>query len=237
MLVCAPIVFLVLFWISAPYGRHERQGWGPEVASRYGWLLMEAPASLIMLVPFFLLPINLGTYVLLFVWQIHYFHRAFIYPFTLKTSNRMPWAVVLMAITFNAANGFLNGWHFVLHADWYDGNWLYRPNFIAGAMLFAIGFFITKRSDAILGGLRVDTGDGYQIPQGFLYRWVSCPNYLGECIQWFGWGLMTLSPAGWLFFFWTLANLVPRAVSHQRWYRETFEDYPTERKAIIPFLF
>jgi hypothetical protein len=28
--------------------------------------------------------------------------------------------------------------------------------------------------------------------------------------------------------------LLPRAISHHKWYKEEFEDYPKERKIIIP---
>jgi hypothetical protein len=34
----------------------------------------------------------------------------------------------------------------------------------------------------------------------------------------------------------TSANLVPRAIAHHRWYRETFPEYPPERKAVLPLL-
>jgi len=236
MMMLAPIVFITLFFVSAPYGRHVRAGWGRTVPSRYGWLVMEAPASLIMLAMFFLVPANLTIYLLLLLWQIHYFHRAFIYPFTTGSARTMPWLVVLMAVFFNLCNGYLNGWHFIINADWYDAAWLLTPHFIAGLSLFGFGYVVTKKSDAILKELKQNSEGGYGIPEGFLYRWVSCPNYLGECIQWLGWALMTLSPAGWLFFVWTLANLVPRAISHQKWYRDQFAHYPQERKAIVPFI-
>ena len=42
-------------------------------------------------------------------------------------------------------------------------------------------------------------------------------------------GLMTLSPAAWVFILWTVANLLPRAISHHRWYQENFPDYPITR--------
>ena len=79
-------------------------------------------------------------------------------------------------------------------------------------------------------------GEGYQVPRGGLYRWVSCPNYLGEIIQWTGWAIAAWSLAGWIFAIWTFANLAPRAIAHHRWYRQTFEDYPPERRALIPYL-
>ena len=45
------------------------------------------------------------------------------------------------------------------------------------------------------------------------------------------WNLPALS-----FAVWTFANLVPRAVSHHKWYRRTFPDYPPARRAVIPAL-
>jgi protein-S-isoprenylcysteine O-methyltransferase Ste14 len=81
-----------------------------------------------------------------------------------------------------------------------------------------------------------NAGEGYQIPHGLGYRWVSCPNYLGEIIQWIGWAVATWSLAGWIFAIWTMANLVPRAIAHHRWYRATFAGYPPGRRALIPYL-
>ena len=34
----------------------------------------------------------------------------------------------------------------------------------------------------------------------------------------------------------TIANLLPRALSNHSWYLESFPDYPKERKALIPFI-
>jgi hypothetical protein len=38
------------------------------------------------------------------------------------------------------------------------------------------------------------------------------------------------------FAIWTIANLLPRALQHHRWYQQTFSEYPAERKAVIPFI-
>ncbi len=236
MVVLALLVFILLFVISAPYGRHARRGFGPLIPVRAGWLVMEAPASLLMLSVFFFVDTNITVYVFLVIWQIHYFHRAFIYPFTLKSAARMPVLVVLMAIVFNTVNAWLNGYHFVLHGDWYDQNWLLRVTTIMGMLLFVTGYWITKKSDKILRDLRGDGTTGYKVPRGFLYEFVSCPNYFGEVVQWIGWAMMTLSPAGWVFVIWTLANLLPRAVTHHKWYIREFTDYPGKRKAMIPFV-
>jgi len=74
----------------------------------------------------------------------------------------------------------------------------------------------------------------YQIPHGGLFKWVSCPNYLGELLEWWGWALATWSLAGLSFAVWGMANLVPRARANHKWYQRNFEDYPVDRKALIP---
>lgn len=235
-LALAPLVFILLFFIKAPYGRHIRRGWGPVLDNRLGWFLMESPAVLVfggILLLF--ADLNNTTILLLMVWQIHYFHRAFIYPWTLKTGKKMPWMILIMAVIFNTSNGYLNAWSIASQADKYTGAWLSSPQFLLGVLVFFAGMALNKISDKQLAALS-RTGGGYQVPHGFAYRWVSCPNYLGEIIQWTGWAIAVWSLAGWIFAIWTAANLVPRAIAHHRWYRETFSDYPAGRRALIPFL-
>ena len=73
--------------------------------------------------------------------------------------------------------------------------------------------------------------------RGGAFELVSCPNYLGEILEWCGWALATWSWPGLAFALYTIANLAPRAVTHHRWYRETFPDYPPKRRALVPYLF
>lgn len=235
-LALAPVVFLVLFYVNAPYGRHLRKGWGPTLDNRLGWFFMEMPAVLVFggVCLGFASP-GMTPLLLFLMWQLHYCHRVFIYPWTLKKGGRMPWLILLMAVIFNTSNGYLNAWSIASHADQYDLAWLSGPQFLAGIALFFGGMALNKVADAQLRRLR-RAGDGYHVPHGLVYRWVSCPNYLGEIIQWTGWAVATWSLAGWIFAVWTVANLAPRAFAHHRWYRETFEDYPAGRRALIPFL-
>ena len=141
-----------------------------------------------------------------------------------------------MAASFNVVNGYLNGrWLFTLGPE-LPVSWLYSPQFLVGALIFIAGLALNLHSDALLRRLRRDGDSGYKIPHGGLFRWVSCPNYLGEILEWIGWAIATASLGGWSFAAWTAANLVPRAISHHRWYRQHFPDYPRERKALIPWL-
>ena len=143
-----------------------------------------------------------------------------------------------MLFRSNTINGYLNAWSIAQHSDVYMTSWLTEPAFIIGVLLFFAGMALNKISDRTLARLarsRRETG-AYQVPYGGAYRWVSCPNYLGEIIQWTGWAIACWSLAGWVFAIWTMANLVPRAIAHHRWYQEQFDDYPPERKALVPYV-
>ena len=59
----------------------------------------------------------------------------------------------------------------------------------------------------------------------------------GEILEWVGFAIMTWCLPGLIFAIWTMANLIPRASAHHKWYRNEFGDYPKDRKAIIPFIF
>lgn len=231
------LIFTVLFFVSAPYGRYLNTKWGLTLKSRTGWIIMESSAPLIMAVCFLLgsKSQNITGIILLFLWEAHYIHRAFIYPFQLRGAEKpMPLLVICLAIFFNAVNGYLNGRYIYTFSQGYPNSWLMDPRFIAGVILFITGFIINRQSDYILRNLRKPGESGYRIANSGLYRWVSSPNYLGEIIIWTGWALATWSPAGLSFAFWTLANLIPRARSHHLWYKKQFPDYPSERKALIP---
>jgi hypothetical protein len=43
----AVAVFVILFFVTAPYGRHARRKTGPTINNGLAWLLMEAPAPVV----------------------------------------------------------------------------------------------------------------------------------------------------------------------------------------------
>ncbi len=239
-LVLAALVFFALFFVSAPYGRHARPGWGPSLNSRLAWMLMEFPSPAVFLACFLWGHGAQGgcVWALVLLWLIHYTHRAFIFPLRLhEHARRTPLLIVLFAILFNVFNGYLNGRYLGLHAADYGPAWIAGPRFLLGALGFAAGFAINLHADQVLIALRRPGETAYKIPRGGFYRWVSCPNYLGELIEWSGWALATWSLPGLSFALWTAANLIPRARAHHAWYRRQFPDYPPGRTAILPFLF
>lgn len=235
----ATVVFIVLFFVTAPYGRHTRSGWGPTVGDRFGWVVMESAAPLIFLACYLVGPGkgSITALVFLGMWEVHYVHRAFIFPFSMRNNaRRMTLVVVGLGFLFNAMNAYLNGRYVFDLSGGYSVQWLSEPRFVIGAAVFLVGFVINRQADWTLRGLRRPNEYGYSIPSGGLYRWISCPNYSGEIMIWIGWTIATWSLAGLVFAVWTAANLVPRARSHQVWYREHFPDYPEKRKALVPLL-
>lgn len=227
----------VLLFVTAPYGRHARKGWGVTVGNRLAWVLMESPAVLVFGLCFVAGEYrdSLAAWCFLLMWQAHYVHRSFIYPFELRgRGKRMPLLIVSIGALFNGLNGYLNGGYLYTFSGGYPADWLLDPRFLVGLALFVTGFAINRWADRTLRRLREANGSDYAIPQGGLYRWISCPNYFGEIVEWLGWAIATWSLPGLAFVVWTAANLVPRATSHHRWYREQFPDYPPERKALVP---
>lgn len=233
----AIFIFPLLLRVIVPYGRHSTDSWGPKLNNRVGWILMELPV-VIVFSWFLFMGSNVKSipvYIFYGLFMLHYANRIFIFPFKMKSKpNQMPWMIVIFAISFNLFNGFFNGYWFGYLAPVYDNSWLYDPRFIIGIILFFTGMYINISSDNKLISLRKGGEKGYFIPYGGLFEYISSPNLFGEIIEWTGWALLTWSLPGFSFMIWTMANLIPRAVDHHRWYHQRFKDYPKNRKAVIP---
>lgn len=237
----AAVSFILLFFVSAPYGRHSRTGWGPLISNRAGWLLMEAPAPILFCFYFLMSDRRTEIVPILFLvlWQSHYFYRAFFYPFSLQKKRSMPSTVVFLGMMFNLFNTYIQArWIFTLSPEGaYTIDWITDPRFMLGVLIFYGGYALNRHAERNLRFLRRLEGIDYSIPRKGLFRLISCPNYLGEIVQWFGWAIAIWSLPGLLFALWTLANLLPRARSHHLWYKNTFADYPRNRRALIPFVY
>jgi hypothetical protein len=229
----AVIMLPILLKITQPYGRHSKGRWGPMMDNRIGWIVMEFP-TLLLFIWLFLngdAEKGVGNWILFSLWTIHYVNRVFIFPLRTKTKKKkMPVVIVLSAIFFNLVNGSINGYWLGHLAGPISFNIL----FAIGLLVFITGFIINQDSDRRLINLRKSGNGGYYIPYGGMFRYVSCPNFMGEIIEWTGYAIMAWSLPALSFAVWTAANLIPRALDHHKWYRKTFPDYPEERKAVIP---
>ena len=172
--------------------------------------------------------------IFLCIWLTHYIHRTFIYPFVIEMTNpKMPISIALSAFFFNVINVSIQAFG-IFYFTQYSEDWFMSPAFIIGLSIFLFGMFINIKSDYIINSMKRNKGPGYHLPDQFLYKYLSAPNYFGEIIEWLGWAILTFSISGFVFLIWVIANLFPRAIAHHKWYIDKFDNYPKERKAIIP---
>ena len=235
----AVIIFPILLKVTQPYGRHSKNNFGPMINNRFGWFIMEFP-SLAIFGYFLGFRANLLNVLILIpalLWMLHYIHRVLIFPLQIRTARKkIPALIVLLAFIFNIINGFLNGYWFVQFAPDYTSGVLIDLRLISGVIIFFTGFAVNKYHDSILIKLRPTKGDGYKIPYGGLFKYVSCPNFFGEIISWAGFALVAFNLPALSFLIWTIINLSTRALDHHRWYIKEFPEYDKDRKALIPFL-
>lgn len=247
-LALAAVVALSAPFVPSPYGRFASDRFGLSFDPRLGWFLMELPASLAFLTFFLRGPRRFEPVplVLAAVWCVHYANRGFFFPLSIRSPKgaRASFSIVVMAVGWvvTSMHGYLNGAYFSTYGDHYATAWLADPRFLAGLAIYAVSLALNIHSDAIIRNLRtreeVERGDkAYRVPSGGLFRWVTSPSYLTELSAWAGFAVMTWSLAGVFILAVSAANLVPRALSTHRWYRERFPDYPAERRALIPYLF
>lgn len=238
----ALVVYVSLFFVDAGYGKFYNPKWGPSVNNKFGWVLMESPVFIAMLL-LWLLSDRRGDLVrlaFLFLFELHYFQRSFVFPFRLRGKSVMPLSIILMGVVFNVLNALMQGgWIFYVSPDDYYGrDWLTDPRFIGGFLVFLIGMYINIQSDDIVRNLRKGGDTKHYLPKGGLFRYVTSANYFGEFVEWVGFAILTWSWAGAVFALWTFANLAPRAHRIYDAYKVEFgNELDTKKtKCFIPFI-
>ena len=245
-------MFAVLGWanryVPINFGRHLTSLSRVNIPNSVAWMVMEGPnlANLF----YFLArgrislvenPMNL-IYVLPFL--VHYINRTIIYPLRNPSTKPLPLEIVAAAFTFTFANSYIQCALFLDRGPLYSTADLALPRFWAGWALFLVGMYTNVRADNLLARLkrelqqRQKAGEDkeYQIPHGFLFNYVSCPNYFGEILEWFGYALTSCTFQGLWFALFTLSYLLARGLDNHRWYLDKFKNYPRQRQAVIPFL-
>ena len=243
MAVLAVVVFVSLYFVDAGYGKFYTPKWGPTVDNHLGWFLMEAPVFVAILLLWWFSDRRTDSVRLVFLllFELHYFHRSFIFPMRLRGHGRMPLAIILMGVLFNTLNALMQGgWIFyVSPIDYYPADWLTSLPFIAGTAVFFAGMFINIQSDNIIRQLRKPGDTAHYLPRGGMFRYVASANYFGEFMEWVGFAILTWSWSGAVFALWTFANLAPRAARiYERYAREFPDDFDSAKvKRILPFIY
>ncbi len=77
-----------------------------------------------------------------------------------------------------------------IHKYWSEFNYRKKVVFfsLTGLGITIVGAVINYHHDKILAQLR---NEEYKIPVGSLFKFVSCPNFFGEILEWWGFTVMT----------------------------------------------
>ncbi|AOA64790.1 Very-long-chain enoyl-CoA reductase [Komagataella phaffii CBS 7435] len=106
---------------------------------------------------------------------------------------------------------------------------------LIGLWVFAeLSNFITHQK---LASLRADGSREHKIPYGYGFNLVSFPNYFFESVAWLAFALLNNNWSSWVFL--TIASIqmyIWAAKKHKRYLKEFGDQYPKNRKAMIPFL-
>lgn len=246
----ALIVFVCLYFVKAGYGLFRTKQWGWSINNKVAWVLMEAPAFLVMLAMWLLFCAEGETWpslsgampaTLFFgLFMLHYFQRSFVFPFLMKGKSKMPVSIMLMGVTFNTINGVMQGGGLFLfpNPDFALGaDYLLQPHAVLGIIIFFLGMAINMHSDHVIRHLRQPGDTRHYLPAKGMYRYVTSGNYFGELLEWTGFAIAAATPAAWVFVWWTAANLVPRAHAIHKRYRQEFGEAVGKRKRVIPFIY
>jgi 3-oxo-5-alpha-steroid 4-dehydrogenase 1 len=245
--VFAGLILLSSFFGTAQYGgRFGKSSKGIKLGSKLGWVIMELPGLFVFPIIFFMGRNAMETVPLFFlaIWMIHYTNRALITPLLMRvqpgTKSSFDLSVVLLGWVTLTLHGYFNAAYISEFGTQYVDAWFQDPRFIGGLAIYVFGFTLNVWSDSILRNLRSKNPSPdeprYKIPYGGGFRFVTCPQYLGEIISFTGLAVMTWNLGAVFVLAITIANLVPRAMYTHKWFLKEFDDYPKERKAVIPFL-
>jgi len=197
---------------------------------------------------------------------IIYTLRPYVYPSAPKEPSELQtitfWLIILhfvkreletlfvhrfSAATMPLRNIFKNSFHYWILSGVLVAAFIYAPSsatakaanpllLYPGLALYTVGELVNFQCHLTLMGLRSSGGTERGIPQGALFRLVTCPNYLTEIISWVGvylvsglsWGLL-------IFLVVAAAQMALWAKKKERRYRKEFGDkYKKKRFTMLP---
>lgn len=170
-------------------------------------------------------------------WIAHFMKREFETAFVHKFSHpTMP--------IFNLFKNCGYYWTFGAVIAWP----MCSPNYIApaentvygGLALFVLSELSNFAIHLKLAGMRPKEGSKKRdIPKGFGFDLVACPNYFFEILAWVGFSIMTGIIWSWMFTLVGFLQMAPWAQKKHKLYKATYGKEYTSlgRKAIIPFLY
>lgn len=222
-----------------PYGKTYTRGTsllGLEITDRVAVIIANLPGPVIFLYAQLYYPNGDVTSIPSLLYLGHYVHRTLIYPWFRKTSSKV-WP--LETLIYFAVTNFLLGITFARGLI-FGGTRHHIAIQCACAVVFIACAIVAGVHDYKLCALRRAGDNGYQIPQGLLFTWISGPNYLFELLQWVAY--LVFLPFGFytaVTGIWVAVNVTGRAeANHDAYVKKLFKNgkYPEDRAPYVPFV-
>lgn len=127
--------------------------------------------------------------------------------------------------------------YYLCHPDYNNTNSPLQVHI--GATIFVLSEIGNLICHIMLSRLRPKEGSNLRvIPTGFLFNYVSCPNYTFEVLTWIGFSIMTSLTFSYVFTIIGLYQMSDWALKKHKVYLSTYNDEykKLKRKAIIPFV-
>ncbi|KTW27192.1 uncharacterized protein T551_03186 [Pneumocystis jirovecii RU7] len=148
--------------------------------------------------------------------------------------------------TMPRRNLFKNSFHYwilggINMAYWTYGPWfspLYQSHIILLFFVILWGFseYANFKTHLILRSIRPPKSRIRQIPKGFGFNLVSCPNYFFEYTSWLIVASISRSLSSWIFLAVSGVQMWLWALKKHRRYIDEFNDYPKQRKVMFPYI-
>lgn len=124
----------------------------------------------------------------------------------------------------------------------FKGNF-FAWNYVLGVIIFIGASVLQFQSHYILANLRKDnTGKivtlEHSIPRGGMFNILSCPHYFAEILIYLSLSLIFggQSSTWWMVCCFVTTNQIIVGLFNHHWYHQKFKDYPSSRKAVLPYV-
>lgn len=207
------------------------------VSSKTGMFSLYVPSCIAGLASFFIFPYHDGGlrfFLLKFVLASHFLKRVlevlFVHKFTGSMNLDSTITISASYLLSTSSMIYIQNISQALQEPIYDLKSL-------GIVLFFIGITGNFYHHYLLANLRGRGEKEYKIPKGGLFDLVTCPHYLFEIIEFFGFFCISQTMYSLGFTLGTTAYLMGRSYATQKWYLSKFEAFPKDVKALVPYIF
>ncbi|XP_060530279.1 polyprenol reductase [Cylas formicarius] len=121
--------------------------------------------------------------------------------------------------------------------------WAFTYWDIFATVLFIWAWWRQYVCTEILANLRknkkgVVVSDRHRLPEDDLFKYLSAPHQTAEILMYLALSIILWKNTTFYFVFaWVLSNQVETILLSHWWYQETFDNYPRNRKALVPFIY